>query len=405
MIASSLRPAQNDSKMLAKGDGGCQYSTEGYVTKIKNDQTDNQLTQLISPTPWPGANARLLGLGVGLPVSELDRLANFSAVEFERFTLEWASDYLASKKPEIVEVQLRGGSGDKGRDVIAWHDPNTASIRKWTLYQCKHYNSALGASAAAAEIGKVLFYSHRGDYTFPEEYHFITHKGVTSPFQDLLDQPENLRKFIISNWNEHCRHKIRKEPVHLTAELQAHIESVPFTAFRAKQPLALLKEHAQTKYHMTVFGAPLIERPEPPEPPSEVAPSENRYVKQLMQVISADIGHSVSNLTDFLHSEKHRRLFDRSRLTFYHAEGLKELARDQMSDIAFFDTLLKEFHDGLYHCHTSEPDGYPRLMQTVKAAQNIQLGKHALEPHVLSNDREGMCHQMANEGQVIWCDQ
>lgn len=362
------------------------------------------MKDLEPPTPWPGANARLLGLGVGLPISELDRLANFSPAEFERFTLEWASDYLAVKKPEIVEVQQRGGAGDKGRDIIAWHDPNTVPVRKWTLYQCKHYGAALGANTAAAEIGKVLFYSHRGDFTFPEEYHFVTHKGVTSPFQDLLDKPEDLRKFIINNWEKRCQDKIRKDPVMLTAELRAYIESVPFTAFRAKQPLTLLNEHAQTKYHLTVFGAPLINRPKPPQPPSEVAPSENKYITQLMKVISADLNQNVSNLTDFMHSVKHRRLFDRSRLTFYHAEGLKGLARDQMADIAFFDTLLQEIHDGLYHWHTSEPDGYQRLIETLMASQKIQLSKHALEPHVLPNDREGMCHQMANEGQVQWCD-
>lgn len=374
------------------------------MTKRNNDQTASQMEELKTPTPWPGANARLLGQGLGLPISELDRLASFSAAEFERFTLEWASDYLAVKRPEIVEVQQRGGAGDKGRDVLAWHEPNSAPARKWTLYQCKHYASALGASTAAAEIGKVLFYSHRGDYTFPEEYHFVTHKGVTSPFQDLLDKPENLRKYIIDNWDKHCRSKIHKGSVELTIELKDHIESVPFTAFHAMQPLNLLKEHSQTKYHLTVFGAPLLDRPKPPEPPSEVAPGENKYVTQLMEVISADIGHTVSNLTDFLHSEKHRRLFDRSRLTFYHAEGLKELARDQMADIAFFDTLLKEFHDGLYYWHTSEPDGYMRLIETVKASQNIQLSKHPLEPHVMPNDREGICHQMANGEQIRWCD-
>lgn len=374
------------------------------MTKSKSDQTARQVERLKPPTPWPGVNARLLGLGVGLPISPLDRLASFSAAEFERFTLEWASDYLAVKRPEIVEVQQRGGSGDKGRDIVAWHDPNTVPVRKWTLYQCKHYSSALGAGTAAAEIGKVIFYSNRGDYTFPEEYHFVTHKGVTSPFQDLLDKPEDLRNFIIDNWNDHCRDKIRKDPVELTTELSAYIKRVPFTAFRAKQPLNLLNEHAQTKYHLPVFGAPLIERPKPPTPPSAVEPAENEYVTQLMEVISADMGHAVASLSDFLHSEKHCRLFDRSRLTFYHAEGLKELARDQMADIAFFDTLLQEFHDGLYHWHTSEPDGYLRLIETVKASQNIQLSKHPLEPHVLPNDREGMCHQMANEKQVRWCD-
>lgn len=372
--------------------------------KSKNGYTTSQIEVLKPPTPWPGANARLLGLGFGLPISKLDRLANFSPTDFERFTLEWASGYLAVNNPEIVEVQQRGGAGDKGRDVIAWHDPNTVPNRKWTLYQCKHYATALGTSTAAAEIGKVLFYSHRGDYTFPAEYHFITHKGLTSPFQDLLDQPESLRQCIIDNWDKHCRTKIHKDPVELTADLKAYIESVPFTAFRAKQPLDLLNEHAQTKYHLPIFGAPLIDRPKPSEPPSEVAAGENEYVTQLMEVISVDIGHTVTNLTDFLHSDKHRHLFDRSRLTFYHAEGLKELARDQMADIAFFDTLLKEFHDSLYHWHTGEPDGYQRLIETVKASQQIDLGKHALESHVLANDREGMCHQMANERKVRWCN-
>jgi hypothetical protein len=134
--------------------------------KSKNGQIAYQIEELKAPTPWPDANARLLGLGVGLPISKLDRLANFSPTDFERFTLEWASGYLAVKNPEIVEVQLRGGSGDKGRDVIAWHDPNNVPNRKWTLYQCKHYATALGASTAAAEIGKVLFYSYRGDHAY-----------------------------------------------------------------------------------------------------------------------------------------------------------------------------------------------------------------------------------------------
>jgi hypothetical protein len=63
-------------------------------------------------------------------------------------------------------------------------------------------------------------------------------------------------------------------------------------------------------------------------------------VTQLLAVISADLGRSVRKSTEFVQSEKHTRLFDRSRLTFYHAEGLKELARDQMADERFFDTLL-----------------------------------------------------------------
>lgn len=41
------------------------------------------LEAIEKPSKWPSANARLLGLGAGLPVNPLDRLANSSADDFE----------------------------------------------------------------------------------------------------------------------------------------------------------------------------------------------------------------------------------------------------------------------------------------------------------------------------------
>lgn len=75
-----------------------------------------------------------------------------------------------------------------------------------------------------------------------------------------------------------------------------------------------------------------------------------------------------------------------------------------MADIAYFTTLLHEFRDGLYF-HYSEvtASGYERLTQTIKASQILQLGGHTLTSHVLAADREGMCHQLANEKLVVWC--
>ncbi|WP_187272671.1 ABC-three component system protein [Methylobacterium sp. WL9] len=251
----------------------------------------------------------------------------------------------------------------------------------------------------------MIFYTHRGDYTVPEQYVFVTHKGVTSPFQDLIDAPEKLRSFIITNWDKHCRDEIRKQPVDLSVELKEYINNFDFSIFRAKQPLELLKEHAQTRYHLTVFGAPLIDRAVPPSPPSEVTPGETGYVTQLFAVIGEQMGAPVLSHKEFSHIDKYRKLFDRSRITFYSTEGLKELARDQMADVRFFETLLDEFGNSLYHWYSDiAASGYQRLLNTVKGSQSIQLGSHALAPHVLANDREGMCHQMANEGLVQWCE-
>lgn len=376
------------------------------VTKSKRGETAGAaLSVLSSPTPWPNANARLLGVGAGLPVQPLDRLAQFSASDFERFTLEWASDYLAVQTG-VAEVQQRGGSGDKGRDVIVWLDPAETTPRRWKLFQCKHYSDRLGPGVAAGEIAKVLYYTLNGDYSVPQEYWFVTHKGVTSTLQDLLDDPGKLREFVVNNWDKHCAEAITsKNTVSFTDDMKAHIASFDFSIFRAKQPLELISEHAQTRYHLIVFGAPLINRPPPPAPPSSVAPTESGYISQLYEVIGEAIGTSICDPIDFSHEATYKGLFERSRITFYCAEGLKELARDQMADAAFFDTLLGEFRDGLYYTYTTtDQTGLNRLKSTVIAAQSLQLGGHVLAPHVQAKDREGMCHQMANEGILKWCD-
>jgi hypothetical protein len=366
----------------------------------------NALVKLPLPTPWPNANARLLGVGAGLPVNPLDRLAQFSALDFERFTLEWASDYLASKFPEVHEVQQRGGAGDKGRDVIVWFDPSSVVPRRWSIYQCKHYDSRLGAGVAAAEIGKVLYYTLKGDYSAPKEYWFVTHLGVTSDFQDMLDDPKKLQSYIFADWDARCSSKITsKAKITLSAELKSHINSFDFSVFRAKQPLELINEHAQTRYHLAVFGLPLIERPPPPIPPSEVSPSEMEYVGQLYAAIGEAVGKKISSVQDFADSASSLRLFDRSRLTFFCAEGLRELARDHMADTAYFDTLMDEFANGLYHDYTAAGlNGIQRLVATIKAAQSLQLGGHILAPLVVANDREGICHQLANNKRVNWCN-
>ncbi|WP_213948075.1 ABC-three component system protein [Luteibacter sp. dw_328] len=359
---------------------------------------------LPSPTRWPSANERLLGLGVGLPVQPLDRLAQFSALDFERFTLEWATGYLASELPGVYEVQQRGGAGDKGRDIVVWFEPPETPGRRWSLYQCKHYDARLGAGAAAVEIAKVLYYTFSGHYTKPSGYWFVTHLGVTSDLQDLLDEPARLKTYILENWVERCSARIIKGVVTLTDELRAHIDAFDFSIFRAKQPLDLINEHAKTRYHLIVFGAPLIDRTVPTKAPSQVAPGENGYLNRLYEAIGQALGISVSSSADFAHDKGHSRLFDRSRITFYCAENLKELASDRMADARYFETLLNEFENGLFYSYTkSGLSGIERLAATVLSAQAIQLGGHVLAPHVLANDREGMCHQLANERGVSWC--
>lgn len=371
----------------------------------QNGKSALAVETLPGPSPWPNANARLLGFGLGLPVAPLDRLAQFSAKDFERFTLEWAEGFLRTHVANVVEVQQRGGAGDKGRDIVVWVHPAGDPERHSLIYQCKHYAAALGAGVAAAEIAKLLHYAFTQTVPVPRGYWFVTHKGVTGGFQDLLDEPSDLRTFVLDKWEEHCAGAVSsKFRVELTAELRAYIEAFDFSIFKAKQPQELLDEHAQTRYHLTVFGLPLVERPPATTPPSTADPLETTYINQLYAVIAEALNVAVSTPQDFAHDPKLRTLFDRSRITFYFAEGLKELARDQMADPQFFSTLLEEFGDGLYHHYTTSGiTGLQRLIDTVKASQALQLSNHVLAPHVQAKDREGMCHQLANADRLTWC--
>jgi hypothetical protein len=74
------------------------------------------VSHIPAPTPWPNVNARLLGLGAGLPIQPLDRLAHFNDVEFERFTLEWANGYLA-KHVQGVYTRSNGAEAPATKDA------------------------------------------------------------------------------------------------------------------------------------------------------------------------------------------------------------------------------------------------------------------------------------------------
>ncbi|HXJ40762.1 MAG TPA: hypothetical protein VNH18_15890, partial [Bryobacteraceae bacterium] len=146
--------------------------------------------------------------------------------------LEWAHAYLAAATG-AYEVQQRGGSGDKGRDIVVWLDPPTVAARRWRLYQCKHYSDRLGTDKATVEIGKVLYYTATGEYSSPIEYWFVTHRGVSGPLQDLLDDPKKLRQFLLDNWDKYCSRGISDKAIPLTTSLTTHIEGFDFAIFRA----------------------------------------------------------------------------------------------------------------------------------------------------------------------------
>lgn len=361
------------------------------------------------PTPWPNANSRLLGIATGLPVDPMLRIQGFSADEFERFVLEWVDGFLRKQFAELgvieLEVQKRGGAGDKGRDVIAWKDPSGSPTRRCEIFQCKRYNVALGEGKFWVELGKLVYFTFKGAYPVPEAYWIVARKGVTNRLQDLIDVPEKLRQGLIAAWDKSCRDMItEEESIPLESDFLEWVQSFPFEIARVKHVHELLKEHAQTNYHLRVFGKPLFERGPPPTPPSEVAPAEIVYIRRLYDAIAEYLKRIVDKPSDFHDHETCKALFERARLTFYSAEGLKELARDQMREERYFLTLMDELYDAIHMTYLMEREnGLARLMHVVQQAMMIDVSGHELAPLVLPNDRAGICHHLANDGRLAWC--
>src|SRR5436853_447556 len=149
------------------------------------------MEELTPPSPWPGANRRLV-LG-GSFIEPAKRIATFSAAEFEIFSRQWAYEYLKTISGKYSQVEGAPGAGDKGRDIVAWIDPAGTPSRRWDSYQCKHYDHPLWPTNAWIELGKLCYYTQIGAYTVPVNYYFVALQGLGADLLDLVSNPDNLR--------------------------------------------------------------------------------------------------------------------------------------------------------------------------------------------------------------------
>ena len=109
-----------------------------------------------------------------------------SPEEYELIIKSYVKDILSEKYSKVVRL---GGSGDKGRDVVAYVNDEV-----WDNYQCKHYKDPLTPYDIWVEIGKLCYYTHIGDFTVPRKYYFVSPCGVGTKLWDLLKNKKNLEK-------------------------------------------------------------------------------------------------------------------------------------------------------------------------------------------------------------------
>jgi hypothetical protein len=354
-------------------------------------------TLLPLSTPATGAAVRADQAATGAYVPPSQRVKLFSPSDWEQFVQEWAH----SLKTTYHSVWRCGGAGDMGRDVIA-HVGDPSLGGEWENFQCKHYDHALMPSDIWLELGKLTHYTHIGEYSSPRRYYFVSPFDVGITVAKLFLKPDRLRSELLKNWDKDCRDKIGVTPVPLTPELKLHIEKYPFDTIGFKPVLRVIEQHSQTPWHVHRFGGGLPNRPSAVLPPSQPSASELQYLRQLLLAYGnhkkCDLADS-SQLTPWPFLSAHYQL---SRRSFYSAESLLEFSRDHLPE-GEYERLQDELFDGVQESYlVPHTDGYAKVLETTKAALQVQITDHALTTVLQPADRRGICHQLVNSQRLQW---
>ena len=346
------------------------------------------------PAPPNPAPASVSTVQYGIPVPPIDRIRLFSPEQWEDFVLEWA-DSLRSHYSNVVRC---GGAGDMGRDVIAYHKD---APDLWDNYQCKHYLRPLMPSNVWIEFGKLVYYTKKGEYSWPSLYYFVAPHGVGISLSRLLNDPRRLCSELKAQWDKHCRNKITEEcPVVLDGSLAKFIDELDFSIFRSKQPLHMIDEHAKTRWHLARFGGGLPQRPPIDAPPAAPTNVELSYVVKLLEAYAEHTGMDIGSHEAIPVSELQDH-FSRSRIQFYSAESLRAFSRDTLPP-GEFRKLQDEFYEGIIDEICSDyPDGYRRVIAVANLARKLQVTSHALIAKLTLLDRAGICHQLANDNESV----
>jgi hypothetical protein len=357
------------------------------------------MTKLTSaPLPSPPDPASVSGDAVafGILIPPIDRLKIFSDTQWEEFVLEWAH----SLTTDYARVERCGGAGDMGRDVIAIVDLASGI---WDNFQCKHHGSPLAPTDIWTELGKLVYYTRRGNYTYPRRYSFVAPQGAGPKLSNLLKKPESLRAGLLDNWDAHCRTKITAtETIDLDAALRAYIAGLDFSIFDTVPPLRILDGHARTRWYASRFGGGLPERPPVPAPPAEPTEHETIFVQELLAAYGDHLKKPVVVPSD-LDSSDLRAHYGEARLEFYSAESLRTFSRDTLPPRAF-ERLQDDVHSGIGDDLRDDrhEDGYRRVVAVVKTARLLPLGAHAVHGRMSIRDRGGICHQLVNDRRFRW---
>lgn len=332
----------------------------------------------------------------GPPVTPAQRIAFYSPEEWEHFIREWAT----ALRPRYVQIKRLGGSNDKGADVAAFKT-SRGFEGGWDCFQGKHYAKPLAWSDAFPEMVKVFVGVVEGHYQCPDRYAFLAPRGCGTALNRVLSRPTELReKFLMELDN--AKSAAAGLDVELRKRVRTLAAATDFAMFASIELVDAIETHRTTAYHVARFGGPLPPRPATKGAPEGIHESETRYVAQLMEVYRESRPSDDLTLETLRTQPRLAAHFQRQRESFYSAESLRLHARDAVPP-GTFEALQDDVCSGVIEvAEADHATSMERLTQVLQASTQIDLSSHALTTISRTDDRKGICHQLANEDRLTW---
>lgn len=316
--------------------------------------------------------------------------------QLEQFVLDWVD----AKTAGYVETTRFSGSGDMGRDVVGFLTKRKHE-GEWHNYQCKQYAKHLPTNIAICEIGKILYFAFRKEFTVPTSYFFVVPRGVNRNLEALIFNPSKFKNKLISEWDQYCANSIIEgKTIVLDPPLNAFIQNFDFSTIHRLKLDEILKDASSKPVLFKWFGVDPGPAPQGTVP-INVANEELPYINQLIDAYSQREGISFSSHEDVIKQAQHSKHLAVQRERFYEADAFKRFYRDNTNPVTI-ENFEKDIYHGIFDtCETKHADALDCvnavMNQAAKLAPSGPLAQHAHIPV-----KQGVCHHFANEGKVKW---
>lgn len=346
--------------------------------------------------PAPGASGTPAPAHPGPPVPPAHRIYFYSPNEWEVFITEWATGVAVSYR----QIKQLGGPGDRGVDVAAFKTDHGLEDA-WDCFQAKHYDGSLTLSDVFPEMLKLFHGVVDAFYCLPDRYVFVAPRGCGPTLNRLLSKSTELRKRFL----EQLDARVAATRLYDEQSLQSIrdlAESSDFSIFQSLELNEMLDVHRKTPYYADRFGASLPARPPVGQTPAAPAPDEATYLKKLVDVYNEQDPASGVDAHEMASHAKYGPHLQRHREAFYSAEALRLYARDSVPD-GTFELLQDDVYTGVFYtADANYSSGLDRLRAVLTQSGQLDLGAHALISVSKLQDRQGICHQLANGDRLTW---